>query len=453
MNTRVLVAAVMSALSVSTGSTVEAGQAAAIPVPVLDPPPKVVSLHRPQKEWNVVTTITLAIKPTTNAIERAFRWSDPTHGELACNGLAKEIHQTSSLPAGTTSISCTYQPAVGFKGIDTFVYDAQFKDGAFTEQATVTIEVRERGLRWEFKTNASTITSDAPDPEALAQIPDILGGTSQDFLFTLNWQTLRPRRSVENPNTVVEAQATQSLLRKADLRVKNSMASRTANFLVETGVQSEAVAATVVDVGPAATVSSSGDSQTGTTSEQSAARRNMVLRGEFNYNAGFNADGAGRFVEFGGVGKGSFSSVLDSNESFKEAVGRVLQVVPKDRTAYKLDGGFRLAIKQAHELDTTTLVGLNGQTEEPTNIENMFLLEFTLRFDSAVSGLATDSTTGDSRKRWALRAEFSPEIAGLPGHQLSTIGFEVSRALDGGSPAVKILYGMNLSATKGIFRN
>jgi len=421
---------------------------AAGPGPVLVPPPKIVSFHRPHDAWKVVTTIVLAIRPTTNTSEPVFRWTDPMYGKIACNGLPESTHDV-TMPAGTTSIDCTYQPKVGAKGIDTFAYDAAFKNSAFTPQETVTIEVRERGLRWEFRTNASTITSDAPDPEALAEIPSIIGGTSQDFLFTINWQTIRPKRKLVDTALANRA----SVLRRTDLDVKDSLASQSANFLIETGVQSEAVAATVTDIGSVATISGSSDSGSGTTSDESVARRNMVLRGEFNYNAGFNADGLGRFVEVGGVGKGTFSTVLDSDESFKEAAGRVLQVVPKDRTAYKLDGGVRFAIKQAHEMDTTTLVNPNGQTEQPTNIENIFLFELMLRFDSSLSRLATDSTDGDSRRRWVFRAEFSPELGGLPGHMLSAIGFEVSRAWDGGAPAVKVTYGVNLSATKGIFKN
>jgi len=70
-----------------------------------------------------------------------------------------------------------------------------------------------------------------------------------------------------------------------------------------------------------------------------------------------------------------------------------------------------------------------------------------------ITDLTTDTPDGDSRKRWAIRAEFSPEIGVLPGHQLTAIGFEVSKAFDGGSPSVKITYGVSLSATRGIFRN
>lgn len=420
----------------------------AVPVPRLDPPAKVVSLHRPRDDWKVVTTITLAIEPSTGPWERTFRWSDPVHGQLKCLDLPEATH-VATVPSGVTSIACTYQPHVGFVGSDRFTYDARFEGGAFSEQATVAIDVRERGLRWEFRTSASTITSDAPDPEALAQIPSILGGTSQDFLFTVNWQLLRPRQRLADGQLA----RTSGLLRGADLRMRPGAASRSANFVIETGIESSAVAATLIDVGQAATPMGSTAAGADSPTEQAVARRTMVLRGEFNYNAGINADGIGRFVEVGGVGKGAFTTVLDSDESFKEAVGRVFQVVPLDRTACSLDVGMRLAVKQAHELSSTTLVNPSGQTEQPTNIENAFVLEVLWRFDTSVSNLATDSTDGDSRRRWAIRAEFSPEIDRLPGHQRPTIGFEVSRAWDGGPPSVKITYGVNLSATKGIFKN
>jgi hypothetical protein len=417
------------------------------PVPKLVPPEKVLSLHRPTAQWDVVTTIVLKIEPTTHEATRTFRWTDPGHGELECDGRVKTTHEIEK-STGTTAISCTYRPSAGYEGADSFMYTVKFGTGAFVEEVNVPIEVRSRGFRWEFRSNGATVTSDAPDPETLKKIPDIIGGTSQDFLFSVNWQTLRPR----TPLAETAKRAENTLLRQEELATSDIMASRSANFLIETGVQTEAVSATVVDVGPSATTMESGPSQAGGTSQEAVARRNLVLRGDFNVNASFNADGVGRFVELGGFGKGSFSTVLDSNESFKEAVGRVLQVVPTDRSTYRVDAGVRFAVKQAHEMNTTTLVNPKREIERPTNIENMFLVEFGLRFDTAVSALETKEPGGDSRNRWAVRAEFSPEIHALPGHQLSAIGFEVSRALAGGPPSIKVTYGVNLSATKGIFK-
>ena len=83
--------------------------------------------------------------------------------------------------------------------------------------------------------------------------------------------------------------------------------------------------------------------------------------------------------------------------------------------------------------------------------ENAVLLEFTVRTDSAFSSSGSGSGR-DDRRRWALRAELAPEIGILPGHQAPSFGFEVSRSFDGGPPAVKILYGVSLSASKGIFK-
>jgi hypothetical protein len=427
-------------------ATDAAGQ---MPVPELIQPAKVLSLHRPSNDWKVVTTIVLQIKPTTFTGGRTFKWSLPAKGDLACDGQAITATQATK-DTGTTSISCTYQPHVGPPGADSFAFTVMFAGGAFANEVQIPIEIRDRGYRWEFKSTGATVTSDAPDPEALAKVPDIIGGTSQDFLFTVNWQTLRPRKPLKNRSLATRTEP--GLLRQSDLATGAVMASRSANFLVETGVQSETVAATVVDVGSVATKTPSGSPTTGTTTTEAVARRNMVLHGEFNVNASFNADGVDRFLELGVLGKGSFSSVLDSNESFKEAVGRVLQIIPKDRSTFKVDLGVRLALKQSHELNTTTLVNKSGDIERPSNIENMVLVEFGYRYDTALSTLSTDEREGDSRRRWVMRAEFSPEIEALPGHQLPTIGIEVSRSLDGGPPAVKILYGLNLSASKGIFK-
>jgi hypothetical protein len=426
--------------------TEAAGQ---IPVPELIQPAKVLSLHRPSNDWKVVTTITLQIKPTTFTGARTFKWSLPAKGDLACDGQAITTTEVTK-DTGTSSISCTYQPDVGPPSADSFTFTVMFAGGAFANEVEVPIEIRDRGYRWEFKSTGATVTSDAPDPKALAKIPDIIGGTSQDFLFTVNWQTLRPRKPLMNRSLATRTEL--GLLRQSELSTGNVLASRSANFFVETGVQSETVAAKVVDLGSVATQAPSGSSNSGTTTTEAVARRNMVLRGEFNVNGSFNADGVDRFLEVGVLSKGSFSSALDSNESFKEAAGRVLQIIPKDRSTYKFDLGVRLAVKQSHELNTTTLVNKSGDIERPSNIENMVLVEFGYRFDSALSTLTTDEPDGDSRRRWVMRAEFSPEIEALPGHQLPTIGIEVSRSLHGGPPAVKVVYGLNLSASKGIFK-
>ena len=456
-----------SVAAMAAASCVLAGPASAreaqIPTPVLKPPAKVVSLHRPYDDWRVVTTIVLAIVPTTTPdTPRVFRWTDSDKGgKIACEGEAVEGHDhRKRVPGGASSVNCTYEPEVGFKGVDTFTYDASFDGTNFSSQAPVTVEVRERGFRWEFKTKGSTITSDTPlDPQQLAEVPSILGGTSQDFLLTFNWQTMRPRNSSDTAKEKLASFRGQSALARADARPlsrsdvvpKKSMASRIANVLVETGVQSEAVAATVVDVGPSATNANTTTTETDAATEQPVERRNLVFRGELNYNAGLNADGIGRFVEVGALGRGSFSTVLDSDESFKEAVGRVLQVIPKDRSAYRADVGVRLAVKQAHELDTTTIVNRDDQIEHPTNIENMLLVEFAWRYDRAMN-TPPPADGGDPRKRWVLRAELSPEITALPGHQLPAIGIEVSKPWSGGRPTVKVTYGINLSASKGIIK-
>src|SRR5438045_3355283 len=100
--------------------------------PVLDPPPRVLSLERPHDDWHVVTTIVLKIQPTTTPpVQRRFRWTSPQHGELACKG--NDVTKHEDVPknyvdvlAGISSVTCTYQPAVGFAGVDTFTYDAAF---------------------------------------------------------------------------------------------------------------------------------------------------------------------------------------------------------------------------------------------------------------------------------------------------------------------------------------
>src|SRR5262249_8623090 len=91
--------AVLAVLFVSAWSAALAAQSEHA-VPVLDPPPKILSLERPHDDWHVVTTIVLKIQPTTTpAVQRRFRWTDPQNGQLACGGTDTTKHQD-DLPAG-----------------------------------------------------------------------------------------------------------------------------------------------------------------------------------------------------------------------------------------------------------------------------------------------------------------------------------------------------------------
>lgn len=436
--------AVMGALMLGA---VPARAADPVPVPRLVPPGKVVSLHRPKEDWKVVTTIILGIEPTTEPYKRKFRWSAPLHGQVLCNDQPVIEHET-PYTSGITSIACTYQPQVGFVGNDKFTYDSQFENGAFAPQAVVDIEVRDRGLRWEFKTAGATITSDHPDPEALSQIPSVIGGTTQDFLLSVNWQLLRPRRGMTDAALAQQP----GLLRASQLDTRPSNASRSANFVVETGVETEPVASNVDEIADGGSGSPRSPA-TAASDETAVARRTAVLRGEVNYNAALNADGVGRFAEVGGILRGSLTTVLGADESFKEVAGSIFKTFPKDRGSARIDSGVRFVLKQSHETNTTTLVTPDGQVERPTNVENALTLEALWRFDTTASAQAVDVAGGDPRQRWVIRAEFSPEIAGVAGHQLPLIGVEVSRAWKGGPPMWRVTYGVNLSASKGIFKS
>jgi hypothetical protein len=59
-------AIILCAWLVMPAQPASAGQPAATDeIPVLKPPVKVLSLHRPTADWNVVTSIVLSIEPTT----------------------------------------------------------------------------------------------------------------------------------------------------------------------------------------------------------------------------------------------------------------------------------------------------------------------------------------------------------------------------------------------------
>lgn len=404
----------------------------------------VVSLSRARPDWRVVTSIELVVTAVAAQPDLLFTVGPVAHGTLTC---PLDANGAIVAAPGSRSVRCSYEPALKWSGPDSFVWRANYRGGASSEPVTVAIDVRERGLRWEFKASGSTITSDRATDAQLASIPDIVGGTSQDFLFTLNWQTVSPRQHLQQALSSTE-QTQSAALAAARVAGAFGRVSRSQNLLIETGVESDTVESTVVDIGtPATPATPATTAPAGAPAEKPVARRNLVMRTEWNVNAALDADGQGTFIEVGGIARGAFSTVLNSDESFVQAAGRVLQVIPKDRTGFRFDYGGRIAVKQSHESTGTSVITGPDQVERASNIEDLALFEFGRRFDSAMG----DAPTGDLDPRWAwmLRASVFPHVK-LAGHQLGLIGVEATKP-EGGTFGVKVLYGVNLSASRGIF--
>lgn len=422
---------------------------AQVPVPkaerIDNKPTTVVSLSRARPEWRVVTSIDLVVTPIAAQPGLTYTVGPVGHGTLTC---PRDASGKVAAAAGTRSVTCTYEPNLRWVGQDSFVWQATYEGGGTSEPEPVTIDVRERGLRWEFKANGSTIRSESATESQLASIPDIVGGSAQDFLFTLNWQTMSPRQRLRTK--LAEGQRTASAtgaLPAAVIAETTGKKSRSQNLLIETGVETDTVSSTVVDVGGAATTRTTGAAATAT-EEKPVARRNLVMRGEWNANLALDSDGQGGFVELGVLARGGLSTVLESNESFVEAAGRVLQVIPKDRTAFRVDAGVRLALKQSHESKQTSVITGPDQLERATNIEDFATFEAGFRFDSG-QGDAPVKGADDRRRGLVVRASVYPHAA-LAGHQLGMFGIEATKPT-GGTLGVKVLYGVNLSASRGIF--
>ena len=70
------------------------------------------------------------------------------------------------------------------------------------------------------------------------------------------------------------------------------------------------------------------------------------------------------------------------------------------------------------------------------------MIESGFAWDNALADLPAGG--GDSRNRWYFRFVATPEIPMLPPNVRPTIGVETTRAISGGEPITRFIYGANL---------
>ena len=429
----------------------EAGAQAPQP-PVIDDL-KVTSLHKGRTDWDVVTSFCIEAKDPDSKSVTFEVISPAASGDLDCK---KSCTPFAAAAGGTRATRCEYKPRLGFVGLDTFKIqgtdDAMLKSPA----ATVNIDVKNEGLRWELLAAGSTgLTSDTGSP---ADIPKVLGKDLQDFLFVLNWQTASPRQKPLAPIVPVAGGPAPV----APL-VATGKFSRLVNVVFQTGLQSGSAAVTPTQVGvspttpttPTTPAAGAAPAETGTKS--AAVQRQFTAGGHVNYSGVIDADGQGTFVEIGVTGKAAVDVFVEGDVTQQVTEGKFVELLRSGDTFFRGEGGLRIGLKRYKENSSVVrscpgagaagcppAVGAGQQVLHPSNLDDLVYVELLFQRNNALANLAA---TGDSRNRYAVRIAAQPQLAKLPGRPKFLIGLEVSHAR-GGEPITKVFYGMNLSGNK-----
>jgi hypothetical protein len=409
------------------------------------------SLARANEDWTVLTTIILKaidsdsghwrfslVHPASLTENKSPRFTCPDPKNPAQDLLNTSVDQL--------TLTCRYQPAVGFSGLETFQYVVE-DDGnpagtpsnkALSQPATVAIQVKSQGLRWELTTAAGTaITSDNPSTE----FPDVFGGTLPDVLFSLDWEIADPR--ITKSSLTKHSLPTLGALRSGFAPVPVPSITRNTHFVLQTGVTSnpQAVATSAVAAPSPSQASTSAD----TTGMAVTSARTFTMSGEINANAVLAANDGDSYVEFGVTGKGAIDAALGDATTAQQVAGQLIQLVRANGSAtYRAFGGFRASLKQYHDVLHTAVIHGDDQISFPKNSDNLVTFEFLLGHDTALQHL---STMGPTEDRYVIRVLALPEIPGIAAHPKGMIGLELNGDLRGHSPKqIRILYGTNLSA-------
>ena len=406
----------------------------------------IVSLYRERSDWRVITTIWL-VAEVSEPVGVTFTVGSPAHGDLLCKQVTLRSQR------------CSYEPKTFYLGPDQFVYTAHTgssSNRSVSRTATVKIDVRKEGLRWEVATGAATAFSSDGQTGAL---PNVLGSTAPDIKFTLNWQLAHPRQKrAPESEPEVSPRGTRDSSgknRPADPVTAGGMTfdsggagfSRSANVVFRVGVVADPAATTVKDLGP-----ESGQVATNAVpvaGPVARARRQVSSEAELNLNGVLKFDGSGSFAEFGLLAKGGADVKIDGANSLFSNEGRVFSIVADEAATFRFETAFRLSIKQAREGDASTMVlASDGKGSEyayrPAAVDDLLYLEVGFVRDNRLSGLPVNGD-GRSENRWLLRFAAMPEISIAGGRQRLALGIEISRALKGGPKIVRLTYGVNMS--------
>lgn len=415
----------------------------------------VVSLHRARPDWEVTTSFCVVAEDPDSAVPTFNVVSPPANGTVDCTKPCTLRPTDDPATANVRSTRCDYQPSLGFTGPDAFRIVAVDTDELKSPAATVAIDVRNEGLRWELITAASTgLTSDR---DTLQDIPKVIGKNLQDFLFKLNWQTASPRQDPILPRVNAPVSGVGKLSRMMNVVFQTGLQSGSA------AVEAEALAPVNADTNPSAASAGTATSETSGT-KQAANQRQFTAGGTVQFTWVLDADGQGTFFEFGFIGKGAVDVFLDGASVEEVSAGKFVRLLREGRTFIRSEGGGRIGLKQLKERSSTVRtcrppgqecpkleVAKQVQKSEkllhPANLDDLVYLELFYQRDNALGGL--DAAGNNPRNRLGLRIAAQPMLASLPGRPKFLIGVEVTRAFMGGDrPIARIFYGLNLSGNK-----
>jgi hypothetical protein len=404
------------------------------------------SLYRASDEWVVKTTIDLEFTDASPNPDGKSTWTVRVlHPEQFKEANGSRLECVSQIPGPKANpavievstdaqrVQCTYQPPVDRDGLETFEYEVVNTVTKLTSApATVTMDIKRQGLRWEIVTAAGQTVAGNDLASGVGSIPDVLGKTTGDVMVSMDWVFRQPQKQIGEG----------SLGATADGHV-----------VIRTGyiTRPEAVTATPVSTtdvpGPAPTPPS------GASEDALESRRKFTFGGETNYNWVLSSTGTGTFLELGVLGRGSLDVDVEDDETFRQTGDRVLQLVRKNTGAGTFHGeiGGRVVLKQFHrETFRTTVQKVGGSSQQYTrNPDNFATLEFGLLRDAGLGSL--EGTVDVTEHRYFIRAFLTPiEVPGAPGHSKPLIGVELTGW--GSQPKqVKVLFGANLSALGSLF--
>jgi hypothetical protein len=432
--------------------------------PPVAPATEASSLRRASQEWEIRTRVTLAAMATHSpkGMQWRFRVLNPQSRVRCLKQGGKPENPadwlgdtTANVEVDTTDILevlCEYQPPVKKTGKDTFEFEVEElkspdplrKPLLKSAPATVTVDIKPQGLRWQFVTGGTTVKEGGLDN--VGSVPDLIGKTNGgDFMLNLDWVIRHPQKTSN------------------EARVG---ASADSHIVFHTGyiTRTEAVTAT-----PVPAVAGGTTTTTPAAAEDAvAARRKFTFGGEWNYNWVLTKDDNGVFAELGLLGRGSLDIDVEDKETLKQTAGRILQLTRKNDQSGTLraEWGGRFALKQKHEemfqttvtkLKSLTLGGTPGAKPalQPVtqtynrNSDDLLAVEFGWLRDEALADIQT--TTGFKQGRYFIRGLFTlVEIPGAPGHSKPMFGFELTDGAD--QPRqVKFLYGADISAIGTLF--
>ena len=291
-------------------------------------------------------------------------------------------------------------------------------------------------LRWELLTSGTSDLGSGEGSSTAAPIPK-LTGPDATFLFRLDAQPLL--------NYGSSSQMTNARLGM--------------HLLFQTGVISVGRAVTAkadTAASPAVDVlENQGAVVTDTTAEGATLSRQQAFTAgaEFSANRLVNADGAGVFMELGGVAKGYFDAFLDDARFFEKdgiTYVKVSSPLGSETGYFRYELGFRFRLSQNEESEN--LMDVGGMMKGG-NTEDLLLFEFLYQRNNAVEGLLPE-TGVDTANRWVMRFKATPQMPGTMGKKNTKflLGLEVSNDLrNRGVKDVRIFYGANMDM-KALFQ-